>query len=78
MSSAKIPSLLPRPRVGGNSRKYPWDLLKSQGWFFVPIERGHSSQPCSIRASGRGQGLRVSARLAENGGSVGYLVTLAK
>jgi hypothetical protein len=58
----------------GAAVKYDWGHLKSHGWMFVPIEDGHKSQPCSIRAAARHHGLRVSAIRAELLGSAGYLV----
>jgi len=71
-----------KPQVIGPARraKYPWDTLRSDGWFFVHFESGHQAQDKSIRAAGRAQGFRRlsirRASLVPGGPAAGWMVAL--
>jgi len=65
-------------RRRGAAPKYDWPLLAREGWLFVDREPGHADQGKTLRSCARGQGYRVSVRMAEMDNVSGYLVELVK
>jgi hypothetical protein len=58
---------------------YPWPLLDSQGWFFVPHKDGYAHQGRAIRSSAKAKGHAVSVvKATAQDGQGGYLVELRK
>jgi len=74
----KTQMITPVKAKRGRKAKYDWDLLRTRGWIFVPIERGHRNQGCSLRSAAKANGLRVSALIAKLGLDDGYIVELRK